>query len=59
MVKYTTLNVSFLHLTAIIHYKNKQCTVYINVALWCGRVFTVAVEKQSITHPECVIRSLR
>jgi hypothetical protein len=46
MVKYTTLNLSFLHLTAIIHYKDKQCTVYINVAVRRVRVITVAVEKQ-------------
>jgi len=46
MVKYTTLNGSFLHLTAIIHYKDKQCAVYINVALRGVRVITVAVEKK-------------
>jgi len=52
MVKYTTLNVSFLHLTAIIHYKDKQCTVYIvyvqysTVHMQRGRVISVAVEKQ-------------
>ena len=46
MVKYTMLNVSFLHLTAIIHSQDKQCTVHINVALRRVRVIVLAVEKR-------------